>query len=188
MYAHCFHTPVGTLASASNPVSISSTQNAGTYYIWTEVTDNAGNVSTSVKTSGAFNVKYVIEYDMNIDKTAVEIISEKTLKTTGNSTTIASAPTREGYIFKGWALDENATTATHSAGADYTITGSVRFYAVWSEVVATLKIGNGEVVEYDSVQGAITAAGSSEDAVVTLVKNNITTNNYFTMIYDSRNI
>ena len=163
-----------TNASATDSVSISSTQNAGTYYIWTEVTDNAGNVSTSVKTSGAFSVKYVIEYDMNIDKTAVEIISEKTLKTTGNSATIASAPTREGYIFKGWALDENATSATHSAGADYTITGSVRFYAVWSEVVATLKIGNGEVVEYDSVQGAITAAGSSEDAVVTLVKNNIT--------------
>ena len=159
-----------TTATASNTVAISASKPAGTYYVWTEVTDNAGNVS--VATSGAFNVKYVVEFDMNIDKTAVEIISGETIKTAESTITIAPAQTREGYLFKGWALDENALTATHSAGAEYTVTESTRFYAVWSEIVASTTI-NGTTTYFGSVQDAIDFADTNEGAVVTLIKSNI---------------
>ena len=162
-----------TSAGAVSQASVAVTEGAGTYYIWTEATDNSGNVSTTVKTSGAFNVKYVVQFDMNIDTTQTEIITAETVKTTGSAVTLAPAQTRNGYLFKGWALDENAVAATHSAGASYTPTSSTTFYAVWSEVVASTTIGNNEPVLFDSVQAAIDYASTNEGAVVTLIKNEI---------------
>lgn len=41
--------------------------------------------------------------------------------------------TREGYTFKGWATDKNATEVL---GATYDVTGNVTFYAIWEEVPA----------------------------------------------------
>ena len=159
--------------SAGNTIEVSASKPAGTYYIWAEVTDNAGNVSTTVKTSGAFNVKYVVEFDMNIDKQALEVIDADTITTTASTVTLATAPTRNGYLFKGWALDENETDVANALtpGTNYTVTSSTRFYAMWSEVVASTTI-SGTTTYFDSVQGAIDFAGSST-ATVTLLKDEI---------------
>ena len=166
-----------TTETPAATISVSATEGVGTYYIWAEVTDNAGNVSTTVKTSGAFTVKYVVEFDMNIDKTAEEIIIADTIKTTSSTITLPAAPTRNGYIFKGWVLDEDETDVTnaYAPGASYTVTSSTRFYALWSEVVASTTIGNNEPVLFDTVQGAIDYADSSA-ATVTLLKSEITEN------------
>ncbi|MBR2241011.1 MAG: InlB B-repeat-containing protein, partial [Clostridia bacterium] len=162
--------------SAGNTIEVSASKPAGTYYIWAEVIDNAGNVSTTVKTSGAFNVKYVVEFDMNIDKQALEIIDADTITTTASTVTLATAPTRSGYLFKGWALDENETDVANALtpGTNYTVTSSTRFYAMWSEVVASTTI-SGTTTYFDSVQGAIDFAGSST-ATVTLLKDEIIEN------------
>lgn len=42
-------------------------------------------------------------------------------------------PTYEGYTFKGWALNAEATTAEYPANASITITGNTTLYAVWEE-------------------------------------------------------
>ena len=162
--------------SAGNTIEVSASKPAGTYYIWAEVTDNAGNVSTTVKTSGAFNVKYVVEFDININKAAIEVIDAATIKTTESTITLANAPTREGYIFKGWALNENETDASNAltAGTSYEVSSSTRFYAMWSEVVASTTI-NETTTYFDSVQGAINYANNNA-ATVTLIKSTISEN------------
>ena len=155
-------------------INVSSSKGAGTYYIWAEVTDNAGNVSTTVKTSGAFNVNYVIEFDININQSATEVIDAATIRTTESTVTLANDPTRAGYIFKGWVLDENETDVSnaYSANASYTVTSSTRFYAMWSEVVASTTI-NETTTYFDSVQEAINFANNN-NATVTLLKSTIT--------------
>lgn len=52
----------------------------------------------------------------------------------------SSEPTREGYIFLGWAIDENATTPDFESGENITVTfnsnideGAITLYAVWEE-------------------------------------------------------
>ena len=165
-----------TTETPANTINVSTSKGVGTYYIWAEITDNAGNVSTSAKTSGAFNVKYVVEFDKNIDKTAVEIIDTETIKTMESTVALADAPTREGYLFKGWALDENETNVAnaYSAGASYTVASSTRFYAMWSEIVASTTV-NGVTTYFDSVQGAVDYANNNT-ATVTLIKSTITEN------------
>ena len=145
-----------TTETPANTINVSTSKGVGTYYIWAEITDNAGNVSTSAKTSGAFNVKYVVEFDKNIDKTAVEIIDTETIKTMESTVALADAPTREGYLFKGWALDENETNVAnaYSAGASYTVASSTRFYAMWSEIVASTTV-NGVTYNHTVSGGVI---------------------------------
>lgn len=41
-------------------------------------------------------------------------------------------PTRTGYVFQGWATSSTATSGQYSGGANYTPTGKVTLYAVWS--------------------------------------------------------
>lgn len=49
------------------------------------------------------------------------------------SVTISSAiPTRSNYLFKGWALTANASTAQYSPGQTITISANTTLYAVWA--------------------------------------------------------
>jgi len=50
-------------------------------------------------------------------------------------------PTRDGYTFKGWATNANATTAQYQPGGSYTANASVTLYAVW-EADHTHSFGN----------------------------------------------
>ena len=43
----------------------------------------------------------------------------------------ADIPTRDNYIFLGWATDSNATEAQYQPGGQYTANSDVMFYAVW---------------------------------------------------------
>lgn len=71
---------------------------------------------------------YTVTYDANGGSGAP---SAQT-KTYGKTLTLSSAvPTRNGYIFKGWATSSTAVTATLQPGGTYTQEGNVTLYAVW---------------------------------------------------------
>ena len=53
-------------------------------------------------------------------------------KTYGTTLTLSSVvPTKNSYIFKGWATSSTATAATYQPGASYTSNKAVTLYAVW---------------------------------------------------------
>lgn len=154
-------------------VEVTTSVNGGIYYVWTNVVDKAGNKTTVVKTSGEFNVGYAVEFDTNGGTDTIE--SQR--KEHGIDLTLTNTiPTKDGFIFKGWASTQDATTPeyTVSAGSSslYTTDASIKLYAVWSEVVASTTI-DGVTTNYESVQGAIDAAGTNV-ATVTLLKETIT--------------
>ena len=43
----------------------------------------------------------------------------------------STIPTRYGYTFRGWAINQTATTADYQSGGSYTANESVTLYAVW---------------------------------------------------------
>ena len=59
---------------------------------------------------------------------------------TGASVTTPT-PTRDGYTFKGWSTNANATSGN---SGEYTPTANTTFYAIWAANTITLKWANGE--------------------------------------------
>lgn len=147
---------------------VTKSANGGVYFLWTKVIDNAGNEAVVIKISKEFDVGYAVEYDLN----GGEGIVDNQRKVHGQDLTLTnSRPTKEGYIFKGWATSNNVVNSEYSSNSVYSKDESIILYAVWSEVVASTTI-DGVTTNYDSVQNAINAAGT-DTAVVTLLKNEI---------------
>ncbi|MGN1218506.1 MAG: InlB B-repeat-containing protein, partial [Phocaeicola sp.] len=112
--------------TTQNPVSL--TYNPGDYYM-----EERADTLTAQWTPE----NYTISYDANggINSPA----SQK--KTYGTSMTITkSKPSRDGYIFAGWAFSRDATTASFASGATYNTEGSRTLYAVWKRDIAATKI------------------------------------------------
>ena len=64
----------------------------------------------------------------------------------GSSITLPSLAgfTKEGFIAIGWSTDKNATYVSYKAGASFTPTSNVTFYAVWKEpVTITFDVNGG---------------------------------------------
>lgn len=73
---------------------------------------------------------YTIKYDAN---GGVDAPAEQT-KTEGVDINLSDKePTRDGYIFEGWAEDSNATIAVYQPGDNYEDDKSIVLYAVWEE-------------------------------------------------------
>ena len=49
----------------------------------------------------------------------------------------STKPTRNGYTFIGWSTSSSATTATYTAGGNYTANSSATLYAVWEQIPVT---------------------------------------------------
>ena len=110
--------------------SITEAKTGGTWYLYTKVTDNAGNRATTIQKSNAYVVNYQILYNANGGNGEP---GEQT-KTHGQDLTLsATKPTREGYTFLGWSEDSKATSATYSSGGLYKNNKAVTLYAVWSK-------------------------------------------------------
>ena len=59
-------------------------------------------------------------------------------KTHGVNLTLSSkAPTKNGYIFDGWATSSTATTAQYQPGGTYTANANATLYAVWKTIEVT---------------------------------------------------
>ena len=70
-----------------------------------------------------------IKYDANGGSASIEDVKAEV----GSSITLTSViPTRDGYDFLGWSLDDAQGAVTHASGASYTAENKVvTFYAVW---------------------------------------------------------
>jgi len=71
---------------------------------------------------------YTISYNANGGSGAPESQTKEHGTTLTLSTT---TPTRSGYNFLGWSTSSTATSATYSAGGNYTTNESITLYAVW---------------------------------------------------------
>ena len=126
-----------TAFTSGSTVSKTDISAAGTYYLWTKVTDKAGNRATSIKTSNAFNV--------GANTTAANQITltpDKTAWTNGNvivTVTYGSNLTQNRKAGFRSADTANATSVT--------VTGNGTVYAeatdiAGNKVTKTLDIGN----------------------------------------------
>ncbi len=72
----------------------------------------------------------VISFDANGGKGAPAAVTVNS----GESVTIsATVPTRDGYVFLGWAESASASEISVRAGGSYTANGDVTLYAIWQD-------------------------------------------------------
>ncbi len=113
----------------TNGQTITETKTGGTYYLYTKVTDIAGNRATSVKKSNAYNMKYQVTYNAN-GGTGTPAEQAKIHGT--NLTLSSTIPTKQNYRFLGWSTNSTATTAMYQAGGSYSTDVATTLYAVWT--------------------------------------------------------
>ena len=105
--------------------STSSTATSATYSAGGSYTSNSSATLYAVWSPNT----YTVSYNANGGSGAP---SSQT-KTYGVTLTLSSTkPTRTGYTFKGWATSSTATSASYSAGGNFTTNASTTLYAVWS--------------------------------------------------------
>lgn len=85
---------------------------------------------------------YTINYDANGGIGAPASQTKKYNVTLKLSTVI---PSKKGYTFLGWSTSATATSATYSAGGNYTKNSNCTLYAVWSSAVPKVIIDGTEI-------------------------------------------
>ena len=95
-------------------------------------------------------ITYTVTYDANGGTLASGTVNPTQYTINSDSVTIAPAPAKKGYTFKGWAVtkdtsvhaDNNWTSGTVAAGTVYTdeLYGDVKLTAVWEENAANVKV------------------------------------------------
>lgn len=108
-----------------------------------QYTGGSGKVYKSTTSAGSYTVpraQHTITFNANGGSGA----PGNQTKTYGVALTLSSTkPTRAGYTFLGWSTSSTATSATYSAGGNYTPDqwgGTVTLYAVWSANSYTLYV------------------------------------------------
>lgn len=93
-------------------------------------TDNNNSATKTVSFSVSVPAwtSYVVKYNANGGNGAPGNQTKWKNQTLKLSTT---KPTRTGYSFLGWSTSSTATTATYSAGGNYTANSAATLYAVW---------------------------------------------------------
>ncbi len=111
-----------------------------TYYYKFFITVGGTEYCSDVKTFRTVDETYTIAYSANGGSGAP---SSQT-KIHGTTLKLSSTvPTRAGYTFLGWSTSRTATTATYSAGDNYTTNASAILYAVWQknpETVSSISV------------------------------------------------
>ena len=105
-----------------NGTPITNNVTGGTYYLWINVKDNAGNKADKIITN-AYTVVYTVQYDANGGQNAPASQEKGNNKNINISATI---PTKKGYTFKGWAETASATSAKYQAGDVYSANVSIK--------------------------------------------------------------
>lgn len=140
--------PTSFTSFSTNIINVSRTMTGNRYYVWAQVEDNAGNISTEVYPSRVFHMKYEIRFNANGGSGA----PSTQYKYHGNNLTLSSTkPTRTGYDFVGWSTSSSASSATYSAGGTYSSNSATTLYAVWKARTYTVTFNaNGGSVDPDS--------------------------------------
>ena len=105
-----------------------------------------------VREIGTLDVYYELTYDANGGTGAPD--AEKSYEE--SAALSDTAPTRDGYIFKGWAESADATSAAYQPGETISLSDNTTLYAVWQSKECT--------ITYDLAGG--TYNGSTEDIIV----------------------
>lgn len=83
----------------------------------------------------------------------------------GTSLTLPSEiPTRSGYVFLGWSANAMASSASYTAGSNFTLNGNYILYAIWEKIPETYTV-------YFNANGGTNAPGSvtkTENITLTL--------------------
>lgn len=87
------------------------------------------NVTDSVTINAKWIAVYTYEYNDGIPADEDPNYQAPTVDD-GYVLTLKAAPVRDGYVFKGWSVDEQI----YQPGASYTITANVVFEAIWVEL------------------------------------------------------
>lgn len=121
---------------------------AGTYTATLTVKNtNTGQTKTSTCSSFTIVESYPVYYNANGGTNAP---LQQTKVKDANLTITSSKPTREHYIFKGWASSKTATEPQYKSGEYYTKNTSITLYAVWEPEIYTIDFnpngGEGETV------------------------------------------
>ena len=87
------------------------------------------NVTDSVTINAKWIAVYTYEYNDGIPAYEDPNYQAPTVDD-GYVLTLKAAPVRDGYVFKGWSVDEQI----YQPGASYTITANVVFEAIWVEL------------------------------------------------------
>lgn len=101
-------------------------------------TDNGNSATKTVSFSVSVPAwtSYTVQYNANGGSGAPSSQTKWKDQTLKLSTT---KPTRTGYSFLGWSTSSTATSATYSAGANYTTNAAATLYAVWKANIYTVK-------------------------------------------------
>ena len=130
---------------------------AGTYYLWTNVTDASGNVASNVRTSAGFVVK-------NNDNTGkITISPDKTGWTNTDvigTVTYGSALTSNKKAGFGTTLDAAKTAAATSTAASVTATENGYFYAEATDAGGNKVTTSLQITTIDKIAPDATFAGS----------------------------
>ena len=118
------------------------------------------NVTDSVTINAKWIAVYTYEYNDGIPADEDPNYQAPTVDD-GYVLTLKAAPVRDGYVFKGWSVDEQI----YQPGASYTITANVVFEAVWVELF-TYEYNDGIPADEDPNYQAPTA----EDGEVLTLK------------------
>ena len=111
--------------------STSSSATSATYSAGGSYTNNASVTLYAVWTPNT----YTISFNANGGSGA----PASQTKTYGVTLTLSSTkPTRTGYTFLGWSTSSTATSATYSAGGNFTTNANTTLYAVWSPNTYTI--------------------------------------------------
>lgn len=101
-------------------------------------TDNGNSATKTVSFSVSVPAwtSYKISYNANGGSGAP---STQTKWKDQTLTLSSTKPTRTGYTFLGWSTSSSATSATYSAGGNYTANSAATLYAVWKAITYTVK-------------------------------------------------
>ena len=112
--------------------TITENKAGGIWYLYTKVTDNAGNRATHIQKSNPYIVNYSVTYDANGGTGSMPI---DTVSYGSSYTTRANAFTRTGYDFVGWneSPDGTGTDWTSYIGKplNWSYNKSITLYAQW---------------------------------------------------------
>lgn len=125
----------------TNESTVTENKTGGTWYLYTKVTDKAGNRATHIQKSNPYVVNYSVAYDANggTGTMPTDSVLYNTPYITRENTF-----TREGYTFKGWneKADGTGSDWTNWIGKPWTWTynKSITLYAQWTPNQYTLTV------------------------------------------------
>lgn len=129
---------------------------------------------------------YTVSFETNGGDAIQPVMKNK------NDVIILEEPSWSGHAFKGWYTDPGFGGTKYAAGAEYTVTGDVTFYAQWVDVYNIYFKADGrtvETIQFESVTDTVTEPAVPPKAgytgvweAYTLILDNVTVNAVYTPI------